>query len=71
VEPPETLLELLRAAVLASDAHLARGGASDGDGEPEAGCRIQGDPTEGALVVAAAKLGLDKRESSSPRSAGA
>lgn len=58
--PPEPLLELLRAAALASDAHLARGGA--GDGEGERGWRIQGDPTEGALIVAAAKLGLDKRE---------
>ena len=55
VEPPEPLLELLRAAVLASDAHLVRG-----DGEGETDWRIQGDPTEGALVAAAAKLGLDK-----------
>jgi Ca2+-transporting ATPase len=53
--PAEPLSELLRAAVLASDAHLVR--AQD-DG---AAWRIQGDPTEGALVVAAAKLGLDKR----------
>ena len=58
VEPPEPLLELLRAAALASDAHLAR----DGAGDRQAGWRIQGDPTEGALVVAAAKAGLDKRE---------
>jgi Ca2+-transporting ATPase len=57
VEPAEPLLELLQAAVLASDSHLARG-----DGEGEVGWRIQGDPTEGALVVAAAKLGLDKRQ---------
>jgi P-type Ca2+ transporter type 2C len=59
-EPPEPLLELLRAGALASDAHLARGG--EGDGEEETGWRIQGDPTEGALIVAAAKAGLDKRE---------
>jgi Ca2+-transporting ATPase len=57
VEPPEPLLELLRAAALASDADLVR------DGEPtEAGAGIHGDPTEGALVVAAAKAGLDKRQ---------
>jgi P-type Ca2+ transporter type 2C len=54
-EPTPALLELLRGAVLASDAHLVGG---DGDGEWE----IRGDPTEGALVVAAAKAGLDKRE---------
>jgi Ca2+-transporting ATPase len=60
VEPPEPLLELLRAGTLASDAHLARGG--EGEDEGETGWRIQGDPTEGALVVAAAKAGLDKRE---------
>jgi Ca2+-transporting ATPase len=60
VEPPETLVELLRAAVLASDAHLVRDGDSAGKGG--AGWRMHGDPTEGALVVAAAKLGLDKRE---------
>jgi P-type Ca2+ transporter type 2C len=55
VEPPQPVLELLRAAVLASDARLTRGGEGG-----EAGWRIQGDPTEGALIVAAAKLGLDK-----------
>jgi P-type Ca2+ transporter type 2C len=56
-EPSEPPLELLRAAALASDAHLARGG----EGEGETGWRIQGDSTEGALIVAAAKAGLDKR----------
>jgi Ca2+-transporting ATPase len=60
VEPPEPLLELLRAGTLASDAHLARGG--EGEDKGETGWRIQGDPTEGALIVAAAKTGLDKRE---------
>lgn len=60
VAPPEHLVELLRAAVLASDALLVRGGAGDGKGAPD--WHIQGDPTEGALIVAAAKLGLDKRE---------
>jgi Ca2+-transporting ATPase len=43
-------LEMLRAGVLASDARLHR------DGER---WHIQGDPTEGALVVAAAKAGVD------------
>ena len=55
VEPPERVLELLRAAALASDARLLRDG---GDG----GWHVRGDPTEGALVVAAAKLGLDRAE---------
>jgi P-type Ca2+ transporter type 2C len=54
-EPSPALLEILRGAVLASDAQLVGG---DGNGEWE----IRGDPTEGALVVAAAKAGLDKRE---------
>ncbi|HLL75165.1 MAG TPA: cation-translocating P-type ATPase [Pyrinomonadaceae bacterium] len=55
VEPDETLLLLLRAAVLASDARVER---SDADDKWE----VKGDPTEGALVVAAAKAGLDKQE---------
>jgi Ca2+-transporting ATPase len=49
-EPGPVVLELLRAAVLASDASLIE---SDGIWE------IRGDPTEGALVVAAVKAGLD------------
>jgi P-type Ca2+ transporter type 2C len=51
VEPSEPLKLLLRAAVLTSDARLAR---SNGRWE------IKGDPTEGALVVLAAKAGLKK-----------
>lgn len=55
VEPTEPVLMLLRAAALASDASLANG--------ESVGCwQIKGDPTEGALVVAAAKAGLDKGE---------
>ncbi|MEW6434739.1 MAG: HAD-IC family P-type ATPase [Myxococcota bacterium] len=54
VPPPPALRELLEAGVLASDATLQRG---DGDA---AGWHVRGDPTEGALVVAAAKLGVDK-----------
>jgi Ca2+-transporting ATPase len=55
VEPSAELLETLRAAVLASDAVLVQ---DDADGQ----WRVRGDPTEGALVVAAAKAGVDKRE---------
>jgi Ca2+-transporting ATPase len=51
VAPDRVLLELLRAVTLASDARLHL----DGDG-----WRIEGDPTEAALVVAAAKAGLDQ-----------
>jgi len=54
VPPPPTLRALLEAGALASDAILA----SDDEG----GWEVQGDPTEGALVVAAAKLGLDKND---------
>ena len=47
------LAVLLRAAVLASDARLEQKDSSDK-------WEIKGDPTEGALIVAAAKAGLDK-----------
>ena len=49
----EGLKLLLRTALLCNDAHLEQ--------ESEA-WTIIGDPTEGALVVAAAKAGLDKKE---------
>jgi P-type Ca2+ transporter type 2C len=45
--------ELLGAAALASDAQIVKG-------EQEESWAIHGDPTEGALVVAAAKAGLHK-----------
>ena len=51
VPPDSALLELLAAAALCSDARLE----ADGEG----GLRLVGDPTEGALLVAAAKAGLD------------
>ena len=53
VEPSSQEMELLRAAALVSDAHLVR---DDADG----GWHIKGDPTEGAMIVAAAKAGLQK-----------
>jgi Ca2+-transporting ATPase len=52
-EPSDELQLLLQAAVLASDAQLIHD-ASEGR------WKINGDPTEGALVVAAAKAGLEK-----------
>jgi Ca2+-transporting ATPase len=55
VEPSPELVETLRAAVLASDAVVIRDAA---DGQ----WKVRGDPTEGALVVAATKAGVDKRE---------
>ena len=54
VEPRGPLALLLQAGALASDARLAR--------DPEHGWKISGDPTEAALVVAAAKGGFDKAE---------
>ncbi len=53
VEPSACLRQMLSAAVLASDTRLVQleNGAWD----------IKGDPTEGALIVAAAKAGLDKQ----------
>jgi Ca2+-transporting ATPase len=53
VVPAWEIKELLAGATLASDARLVHG---------EQGYDIQGDPTEGALVVAAAKAGLIKDE---------
>jgi Ca2+-transporting ATPase len=55
VESREPLTLLLRAAALACDARLERSGQGDK-------WEVRGDPTEGALVVAAAKAGLDKAE---------
>jgi len=52
-EPTEAVKLLLRASALASDAHVIR---SRSDGR----WSVKGDPTEGALVTAAAKAGLDK-----------
>jgi Ca2+-transporting ATPase len=55
LEPGEAVRQFLRAATLASDAHSARR-------EEDGRWHIKGDPTEGALVVAAAKAGLIKAE---------
>ncbi|MEW5742351.1 MAG: cation-translocating P-type ATPase [Myxococcota bacterium] len=54
VEPGPALRALLEAGALANDASLAFDDAAKA-------WKVQGDPTEGALVVAAAKAGLDKR----------
>ncbi len=51
VKPSESVLELLRGGTLASDAKLIK---------EEHGYDIQGDPTEGGIVVAAQKAGLFK-----------
>jgi len=55
IDPPPSLKLLLQAAALASDAVVAYS-ASDKRWQ------IKGDPTEGALVVAAAKAGLEKSD---------
>ncbi len=52
--PSPAVVATLAAATLASDARLER--SSHG------GWRIRGDPTEGALVVAAAKAGVDRAD---------
>ena len=54
VEPPARVLETLRAAA----ARVRRASSTRADGRWE----LRGDPTEGALVVAAAKAGLDRAE---------
>ncbi|MBI5714948.1 MAG: cation-translocating P-type ATPase [Chloroflexi bacterium] len=55
VKPSTPLTQLLRAATLASDAHIVRSESDDR-------WHVKGDPTEGALVVAAAKAGLPKAD---------
>jgi Ca2+-transporting ATPase len=62
IEPSDELNLLLRGAALASDAYIVHE-------ETENRWRVKGDPTEGALVVAAAKAGLRKLdlEKSYPR----
>ena len=55
IQPAEPLKQLLRGAALASDAHIVH---HEADGR----WHVKGDPTEGALVVAAAKAGLVKAE---------
>ncbi len=54
--PNAELIQLLSAAALASDARLVRNGNNGSESDWD----IKGDPTEGALVVAAAKAGLEK-----------
>jgi Ca2+-transporting ATPase len=56
VAPTTGLQKLLIAATLASDTRLVR----DVDDESGSEWTIKGDPTEGALIVAAAKAGLQK-----------
>jgi len=55
--PTRSLIQMLTAAVLASDTQLVSNGVGD-----VTTWGIKGDPTEGALVVAAAKVGLDKNQ---------
>ena len=53
VAPTPGLLRLLRAAILASDAHLT---------ETQGQWQVKGDPTEGGLIALAAKADLHKKE---------
>jgi Ca2+-transporting ATPase len=53
VAPSRLEAELLRAAALVSDAHLVRD-------EAHGSWDVKGDPTEGAMIVAASKVGLHK-----------
>ncbi len=52
LQPSSALRQMLTAAVLAADTHLVQ--------TENGGWDIKGDPTEGALIVAAAKAGLHK-----------
>jgi Ca2+-transporting ATPase len=63
------MLALLTGGLLASDAQLERVSSNGAGAENEERYRMVGDPTEGALVVAAAKAGLwrDEVEDRLPR----
>ncbi len=56
---PDAVHRLLRAGVLCADARIVQGAADGGDGAADA-WRVEGDPTEGALIVAARKVGVDE-----------
>ncbi len=62
VAPEGPLRDLLQAAALASDARLVGDELGGNGGSTRFAWEIKGDPTEGALVVAAAKAGIDKAE---------
>ncbi len=64
IPPTQALKMMLTAAVLASDTRLV-----NAEPDSSSGWDIKGDPTEGALVVAAAKAGLQKDalDSENPR----
>jgi Ca2+-transporting ATPase len=53
IEPPPVVREMFRAAALASDARVVR---------RDDRWQVDGDPTEGALIVGAMKVGLDPAE---------
>lgn len=55
IKPTQALIQMLTAAVLASDTVLV----SSGEGATKT-WHIKGDPTEGSLIVAASKAGLEK-----------
>jgi len=63
-----SLHKLLIASLLCNDAHLEQAEDADGNGQKEE-WQIVGDPTEGALIVVAAKAGLwkDQVEQERPR----
>ncbi len=62
VTPPPGILTLLRGGALASDARLKRHESGAGHPTGVAGWSTKGDPTELALIVAAAKAGLHKHD---------
>ena len=53
VDPSREEMDLLRAAALVCDAHVVRD-------DTHGSWQIKGDPTEGAIIVAAAKAGMQK-----------
>jgi Ca2+-transporting ATPase len=62
VSPPRAVMTLLQGAALASDARLKRHEGSPDPAAAPPAWSAKGDPTELALVVAAAKAGLHKHD---------
>jgi len=58
----ESLQLTLEIGALCNDSSLVQPGGGDKDKDKDGGWKILGDPTEGALVVAAAKAGIDRKK---------
>lgn len=61
LEPDENLLQILRVGLLCNESRLIQV-EEDIEKGREAGWEVEGDPTEGALIVSARKAGLERKQ---------